>query len=271
MGPSIASVVVGLVVLAVVFGVLERVVPAVPGQRRWRGGTRVDLAWWFVTPLLTKWMTRVAIVLVLVTMAASSGVPIDEAHLKQYLAPDPTIARLPWLAQLLLFLLLADLLAYWMHRAMHGRWLWRVHAVHHSSTEVDWLSSVRVHPLNDVLVRVAQAVPIVLLGFDPLLIAAYVPLLAFYAILVHANVPWDFGPLRWVLASPHFHRWHHAAEEDGMNRNFAGLFPFIDLAFGTLHLPRRRPLRFGIPEGDVPDALWGQVAYPFRRPVAARD
>jgi sterol desaturase/sphingolipid hydroxylase (fatty acid hydroxylase superfamily) len=264
--PSIASVLGGLIVLAVVFGVLERLSPAVAGQPRWRRGMRVDLAWWFVTPLVTKWMTRVAIVLVLVATAALAGVPIDEPHLKQYLAPNPAIARLPWLVQLLLFLLLADLLAYAMHRLMHGRALWRIHAVHHSSTEVDWLSSVRVHPLNDVLVRVAQAVPIVLVGFDPTLVAAYVPLLTFYAILVHANVPWDFGPLRYVLASPHFHRWHHAAEEDGMNRNFAGLFPFIDLAFGTLHMPRdRRPARFGIPDGDVPERLWGQVAYPFRR------
>jgi len=263
--PSLASVAVGLVVLAVVFGVLERVAPAVPGQPRWRRGLGVDVAWWFVTPLATKWLTRIAIVLVLVATALLAGVPIDEPHLREYLAPSPTIAQLPWLVQLLLFLLLADLLAYVMHRALHGRRLWPIHAVHHSSTEVDWLSSVRVHPLNDVLVRVAQAVPIVLIGFDPLVIAAYVPLLAFYTVLVHANVPWDFGPLRYVLASPHFHRWHHAAEEDGMNRNFAGLFPFIDLVFGTLHLPRHRPQRFGIPDGDVPERLWGQVAYPFRR------
>jgi sterol desaturase/sphingolipid hydroxylase (fatty acid hydroxylase superfamily) len=69
-----------------------------------------------------------------------------------------------------------------------------------------------------------------------------------------------------VLASPVFHRWHHAAEDDGLNRNFAGMFPFIDIVFGTFHMPRdRQPMRFGIPGGDVPAGFWGQVAYPFRR------
>ena len=125
---------------------------------------------------------------------------------------------------------------------------------------------MRVHPLNDVVTRLAQAVPIVLVGFDPTLVAAYVPIFLFYGILVHANVPWTFGPLRYVLASPCFHRWHHAAEDDGLNRNFAGMFPFLDLAFGTFHMPPgRQPEHFGIPDGDVPPTLWGQVAHPFRR------
>ncbi len=263
--------VVGLLVLALVFGILERRFPAIEGQPRWRRGLRVDLAWWFVTPLVTKWLTRIAIVLALVLVAALAGVPIEKASLERFLAPRREIAELPWFVQLAAFLLLTDLAAYWMHRAFHGRRLWRIHAVHHSSTEVHWLSSVRVHPLNDALVRVVQAVPVVLIGFDPTLLAAYVPLLVFYGILVHANVPWDFGPLRWVLASPRFHRWHHATEENGLSRNFAGLFPFIDLAFGTFYLPRdRQPVAFGIPDNDVPDRLLGQIAYPFRRRTRAR-
>jgi len=266
-GPGFASVLAGLLILGVVFGVLERVSPALAGQPRWRSGLRVDVAWWFVTPLATKWIARLAIVLVLVVAAALAGVPIDKPGLEGFLAPRPALAALPWLVQLAAFLLLADLLAYAMHRFLHAsRRLWPIHAVHHSSTQVDWLSSVRVHPLNDVLTRLAQAVPIVLVGFDPTLVAAYVPIFLFYGILVHANVPWTFGPLRHVLASPCFHRWHHAAEEDGLNRNFAGMFPFIDLAFGTFHMPRdRQPEHFGIPGGDVPNGLWSQILYPFRR------
>jgi sterol desaturase/sphingolipid hydroxylase (fatty acid hydroxylase superfamily) len=266
-GPSVAGVLGGLVILGLVFGILERVSPAIAGQRRWRDGVGVDVAWWFVTPLITKWISRAAIVLVLVGAAAVSGVAIEQRTLEAFLAPRPAIAQLPWLVQLAAFLLLADLLAYATHRWLHAsRRMWPIHAVHHSSTAVDWLSAVRVHPLNDVVTRLAQAVPIVLIGFDPSIVAAYVPLFLFYGILVHANVGWTFGPLRHVLASPVFHRWHHAADEDGLNRNFAGMFPFIDLAFGTFHMPRdRRPERFGIPDGDVPATLWGQVKYPFRR------
>ena len=61
-----------------------------------------------------------------------------------------------------------------------------------------------------------------------------------------------------------FHRWHHAAEAEGLNRNFAGMFPFIDLAFGVPHAARPQSARYGIPEDDVPGTMWGQLV-PFRR------
>lgn len=266
MGPSIAGVAIGLVALGAVFAVLERVWPANAARPAGAAGTRTDLIYWFFTPLVTKWLTRVALVLGLVATALALGLPIDQPHLEGLLAPRAAVARQPLWLQLLAFLLVADLAAYAMHRLFHARPLWRFHAVHHSSERVDWLSAVRLHPVNDTLMRVAQAVPILALGFDPRLLAAYVPLLAFYAVFVHANVPWSFGPLRYVVASPAFHRWHHSAEDDGLNRNFAGLFPFIDLAFGTFHLPSdRRPTSFGVPGGDVPEGFLAQLADPFRR------
>ena len=267
MAASVLSVAVGLVVLGAVFGLLERLVPAVAGQPRIRSGTWVDVGWFFVTPLVSKTVSRMAIVLILVAVAMSSGVPFRLDALQEFLAPRPALAALPWGVQLVLLLLVADLCGYASHRWLHAsRRLWPIHAVHHSSTQVDWLSAGRVHPLNDVVTRLAQSVPIVLVGFDPAIVAAYVPLLIFYAVLVHANVGWTFGPLRYVLASPVFHRWHHAAEAEGLNRNFAGMFPFIDLVFGTFHMPLdRSPARYGIPEGDVPESMWGQLAYPFRR------
>ena len=90
--------------------------------------------------------------------------------------------------------------------------------------------------------------------------------MALYAIGLHANVGWTFGPLRYVIASPVFHRWHHTSEDEGLDTNFAGLFPFIDLAFGTFHLPSDRlPTRFGLVHDDVPQGLFKQLLYPFRR------
>lgn len=267
MAASVLSVAIGLVLLGVVFGVLEGIVPAVAGQPRMRRGTWLDVGWFFVTPLVSKTVSRIAILLTLVAVAMASGVPFRLDALQEFLAPRPALATLPWGVQLVLLLLVADLCGYASHRWLHAsRRLWPIHAVHHSSTQVDWLSAGRVHPLNDVVTRLAQSLPIVLIGFDPAIVAAYVPVLIFYAVLVHANVDWTFGPLRYVLASPVFHRWHHAAEAEGLNRNFAGMFPFLDLAFGTFHMPRdRRPERYGIPGGDVPETMWGQLAYPFRR------
>jgi sterol desaturase/sphingolipid hydroxylase (fatty acid hydroxylase superfamily) len=170
----------------------------------------------------------------------------------------------PMLAQILELLIAADLFAYAQHRLFHRGTLWRFHAVHHSSTELDWLAAARVHPLNEIIGRTIQIVPLYLLGFRGDALAALVPLLTFYAIFLHANLRWDFGPLRYVIASPVFHRWHHTSQEEGLDKNFAGLFPWIDLLFGTFYMPRgRQPERFGIAGGTMPASFLGQLAAPF--------
>lgn len=271
MGPTAGALLVAAVVLGVVFSVLERRWPGVPGQARWREGASTDVAYWFFTPLVTRAITRIALIAALVAVALVAGVPLDKPHIVAMASnAGRLVQRQPRLLQVLEVLLLGDLIAYWSHRLFHGRALWPFHAVHHSSREVDWLSSVRLHPVNDVVSRLGQAVPLLLIGFPPDILAAYVPFLTLYALLLHANVSWDFGPLRYVLASPNFHRWHHTTEAEGLDTNFAGLFPFIDLCFGTLYLPRdRRPTRFGILGDPVPGGLWAQLRHPFRRGVPA--
>src|SRR5581483_6947289 len=150
-------------------------------------------------------------------------------------------AALPAATQAAILLVLGDLIGYWQHRAFHGKRLWRGHG----ARELTWTAAVRVHPVNDLGGQLAQALPFVLLGFSPAVVAAYVPFLTLYAIGQHANLRWDFGPLRYVLASPAFHRWHHARDVRGCN--FAGLLPLWDALFGTLYLPRgEHPQRFGI-------------------------
>jgi sterol desaturase/sphingolipid hydroxylase (fatty acid hydroxylase superfamily) len=59
---------------------------------------------------------------------------------------------------------------------------------------------------------------------------------------------------------------HHTTQAEGLDKNFAGLFPFIDLAFGTFYMPRDRPpAAFGIQGNPVPRGLFAQLASPFRR------
>jgi sterol desaturase/sphingolipid hydroxylase (fatty acid hydroxylase superfamily) len=267
MGPTLAGVLVGLVLLAAVLWPLERFWPAVPGQSWRRPGLRTDLAYWFFTPLVTRGLTRVAVVVAVVILAATAGLPLEREAIQAWLAdPSRAVRRQPAVLQALEVLLLGDLVGYWTHRLFHGGVLWRFHAVHHASRHLDWLSSVRLHPVNDVLSRLAGVVPVLVLGFPPTVLAAYVPFLTLWAILLHANVPWSFGPFRYVLASPAFHRWHHTSEDEGLDKNFAGLFPFLDLMFGTFYMPPgRQATRFGLKEESVPEGLLGQLAYPFRR------
>ncbi|MBI5613088.1 MAG: sterol desaturase family protein [Gammaproteobacteria bacterium] len=257
---------VGLAVLGAVFWLLEKLFPAQrgrPGRRR--AGLNTDLLYWFFTPLVTKFITRLSVLALLLLPVALLG----ETAVRDLAAHGyGPVAGLPAWLQALGAFVLGDFIGYWMHRLFHGRRLWRFHAVHHSSTQVDWLSSVRLHPVNDLLARVAQAAPLLLLGFPATVLAVYVPVISLHAILLHANVPWTFGPLRYALASPAFHRWHHTRERDGQGRNFAGFFPLWDLMFGTFAMPAgRQPEDFGILDGDVPGGFAAQLLYPFRAKV----
>jgi sterol desaturase/sphingolipid hydroxylase (fatty acid hydroxylase superfamily) len=106
-----------------------------------------------------------------------------------------------------------------------------------------------------------------LLGFPLNIVAGYLPFIVFYAVLLHANISWDFGFLRSVLASPRFHRWHHTKETEAIDKNFAGLFPLFDIIFGTYYMPKdKQPSEFGVKD-PIPMSLWGQLSYPFRKNI----
>jgi len=74
-----------------------------------------------------------------------------------------------------------------------------------------------------------------------------------------------FGPLRWVLASPAFHRWHHAARPDAYGKNYAGQLSCLDMLFGTMYLPEGPPPdTYGV-EDPVPHGYLAQLLHPLKR------
>jgi sterol desaturase/sphingolipid hydroxylase (fatty acid hydroxylase superfamily) len=260
----IGSLFVGLFVLSAFFWLVETLFAASPDQPRLhrRRGFKTDLWYWFATPLVTKAVSQIGLAVILVLVYRQSFADIRELLTTR----DTLLARQPLGLQAVEMLVLGDFIGYWTHRWFHGRTLWKFHAIHHCSQDLDWLSSVRLHPVNDWLSRWIQASTLVVLGFSPVAIAAYVPFLTFYAVFLHANVSWGFGKLGSLVASPKFHRWHHTSEDEGLDKNFAGLFPWFDVVFGTYYMPKGRlPMKFGLKEETVPQTYWAQLAYPFRR------
>jgi sterol desaturase/sphingolipid hydroxylase (fatty acid hydroxylase superfamily) len=257
---------VALAIAALVFTLFE--IAFARNPRRWwrRRGQGGDLVYWFMNPIVAGGLGRAALIAAVVVIAIAAGTPLRGAAIQAFAEEHRTfISAQPVWAQAIEVIVLADLIGYWTHRLMHRGRLWRIHAVHHATRELDWLAAARVHPLNEVISRVAVMVPLFVLGFRAPILVAVAPALTFYAILLHANLSWDFGPLRYVFASPAFHRWHHTAERHGVDKNFSGLFPIWDLAFGTFYLPRgQEPSSFGVSE-PVPDGVFAQLAWPFRR------
>jgi sterol desaturase/sphingolipid hydroxylase (fatty acid hydroxylase superfamily) len=180
------------------------------------------------------------------------------------------VAAQPLAAQCIGALVIGDLGVYTIHRLQHASaWLWRFHSVHHSAEELDWLIGFRFHPLDLFLVRLASLGPLLALNFAPSAVATFVAISGWQSWLVHANVKMPYGPLRWLLVSPEFHHWHHSAEREAHDRNYASLVASWDVLFGTVYLPRgRRPQRYGI-EDRLPAGLIGRLIYPFRSRVAS--
>lgn len=259
--PTLNGLIGSFVVLALLFGVLERLFPAVRPQRLFRREYRTDLAYWLFTPLVAKAIERTAVGLLVIVVLLLLG-----RDLQTWQSGFGPVASQPdWLQAIEVFVM-GDFIGYWTHRWFHRGRLWPFHAVHHSSRELDWLSSVRMHPFNEVAGKLASAVPFVFLGFNPTVLAIYAPFLTLHAIALHANVPWSFGPLRLWVSSPVFHRWHHSRHPEAIDKNFAGLFPVWDRMFGTLYMPKGvQPQDFGITNDDVPASFLPQLLYPFRR------
>ena len=247
-----SSIVFGLVGLAVIFVPLERVF-ALHDQPVHRSGWGTDVVHFTVNNLLTNVGLVIPVVVVGLALRALAS-PLHQAIVGQ-----------PGGVQFAEAFLLAELGGYAGHRAAHRiPVLWRFHKVHHSITEMDWLASAHLHPIDQVWTRSCFVVPLFALGFSRATFGSFLVFTTLQAIFIHANVRLRFGPLRWVVATPEFHHWHHANEDAARNSNFAGEFPWIDLVFGTLYLPKdRMPAAYGIDEPQ-PAGYLAQMAWPFR-------
>jgi sterol desaturase/sphingolipid hydroxylase (fatty acid hydroxylase superfamily) len=170
----------------------------------------------------------------------------------------------PLIIQVFGLLFFADLVFYWMHRIFHTvPWLWRFHAVHHSTMHMDWLASSRTHFLETLADRSMVMVPLYLLGTSQDALDIYAVWVGFQAVFIHANFGVPLGPLRHVLVTPQFHHWHHSSEDPALDTNYAATFSFFDRLFGTYHLPGDRwPAHYGTVT-PIPESFSGHFLHPF--------
>jgi sterol desaturase/sphingolipid hydroxylase (fatty acid hydroxylase superfamily) len=228
--------------------------------------------WFFAGPLfyvhVSQWIG-----LGLIYLIITCGIYTAEQmhHLQNGIPP---VSNLPVLLQAFLILLLMDCMQYWSHRMFHTMKFWKFHAIHHSAVNVDWLSAARFHPVNIIIHSTFVGTLVYMVGFSAEAWAVLIPFNIIYSPLVHANLNWTYGPFRYFLASPVFHRWHHTSLKEGGNKNFAPTFPFLDILFGTYYDPKdKRPQVFGTEHDPIADDdLLNQLIYPFiRRPKVSAE
>lgn len=239
---------------SIVFIAIEKLFPNDPRQPVFRAEWQTDFTYFIVNHLL------IGLVLLVVNFLVH-----DLAVWSLFTPLQPLVGALPLAVEIVLAVLVADLIQYWVHRAYHEvPFLWRFHAVHHSAKTLDWMAGSRLHLFELVVTRVAILGPLYALGFSKTAIDVYIVVVGFQAVFNHANVSLPWGKLdRWIV-TPRFHHWHHASERAAIDRNYAAHFSLLDTIFGTRVEDERVPPRaYGLAGEDVPSGFVRQQLHPL--------
>ncbi|WP_222164993.1 sterol desaturase family protein [Edaphocola aurantiacus] len=245
-----------LLLMTVIFIPLELFFPKRTDQTKFHEEWRTDLVYFVISHLFIQFF---GVITQKPAVLFFGWIGLDKVHL--------WVQNLPFIAGLFLAFFSTDLFQYWAHRIFHNHvYLWRFHSVHHSTKNMDWLAGSRTHFIDIFFTRAMTFIPLYILGFPESVFNVYIIFVAIHAVLIHANTRINFGPLKYIFATPQYHHWHHCEDPKHYGKNFAAIFPFIDMIFGTYYLPGNKwPESTGVLEGEYPKGFIKQSVYPFTK------
>lgn len=180
------------------------------------------------------------------------------------------ISYYPQWAQLLIFFIATDFIQWFTHVLLHRfDVLWEFHKVHHSVEQMGFAAHLRYHWMENVFYTPMKYIVVMFIGgFTPG--QAYIVFYTAIAIghLNHANVRFDYGPLKYIFNNPKMHIWHHALNLPGERRhgvNFGISLSFWDYLFRTNYIPSNgRDIMLGFSNlSKFPKTFWQQLLVGF--------
>ncbi len=243
------------VILAfLIFAPLEHIFAMHAGKKILRPAWKLDLFYALVSGLMIK--AGLIIVIAVTSYFTALLMPV---RVGMFVSGSPL-----W-AQVLVATFISDLIFYSVHRLFHTvPWLWKFHAVHHSVETLDWLAGHRIHPVDQIVTKGIAFIPVCALGFSDAAVVLYAAIYQWQSMFLHSNININFGPLRYIIALPQFHHWHHANQPEAYDKNFAVQFALFDFIFRTHYLPNEViPQRYGTPT-PVPRDYVSQMVFPFK-------
>lgn len=150
---------------------------------------------------------------------------------------------LTWVVAFIIY----DFFYYWSHRLAHVYSLfWNAHAVHHQSEEFNLTTALR-QPFSGFVQGSLVYLPMVLMGFDPYMVATVGSLNLIYQFWVHTRFVPKLGWFEKIFVTPSNHRVHHGMNDIYIDKNYGGVFILWDRVFKTFQeeLPEE-PVVFGV-------------------------
>ena len=183
--------------------------------------------------------------------------PID-----QYGFLSHVLQPLPLWFQFILAIVTWDFLYYGLHRFSHNnKYAWPLHKSHHSSEKLHVLAGHRANIFSSVTVQSINFLVMNFVGFSPKIALAFSGVYLVINTFIHLDSRLRFGFLENIIATPHFHIWHHADPPE--QKNLAVFFPFIDMLFGTFYLPKDVPKKIGLGDDAIRSSVWYHQFQPF--------
>ena len=174
---------------------------------------------------------------------------------------------LPPFLSFIVFFVVIDFLQWGAHFILHrSNFLWQFHKIHHAQEQLGFASTRHFHFGEYLVLKPAFWIPFALCGFKTAdYVIWYVWIAYMLTFLSHCNIRINWGLLKYVFITPETHFWHHSRNIPGKyGVNYASSLAVWDLLFGSFYNPKDKEPVLGIPDNDVPENFWGQMAYPFK-------
>lgn len=241
---SFVGTIVMFLILGAIFAPLERLIPF---SRRWLADedSSTDVMLFFGGKIWGDFINQPLRLATIALVVQEISPSIGQSIWPSYLHP---------IVQVLILLSVRDFFRYWYHRWMHeNEFMWRWHAVHHSSERLYWFNGTRSHPLEGLVSSFLWAIPLAFVK-APVAIVFVAGLLGrTIGRFQHTNMDLILGPFDYIFSSPKNHRYHHSRILEEGNSNYGGDVIFWDILFGTFHLPKGEEPSDDIGLADMPD------------------
>jgi ornithine lipid hydroxylase len=244
-------------ILGLLFAPLERLIPF---SRKWLGSDEapadimlfVGNKYW--GDFINKPIRLATIALIVQQISPEIGKSIWPSYLHPYV-------------QVFLLLSINDFFRYWYHRWMHeNEFMWRWHAVHHSSERLYWFNGTRSHPLEGLVQSLMWGIPLALVKAPADVVFVTGLLSRVIGRFQHTNMDVQVGFFDYIFSTPKNHRYHHSKKLEEGNSNYGGDVIFWDILFGTFYLPKGQQPSDEIGITDMPNypKTWlGLMLAPF--------